>query len=142
MLISQKHDLIMEITNILISIYDKLETNLIFNNKEIYTETAFINNGFLPMFLYNKQKFIDKFCNEELSDGTFIHFNYSHNNHAYLALNAIVSHNISNELDYQKTLKFISLLILQDPNLAIGNQEIDLSPYYENFLHNFNQSIH
>jgi hypothetical protein len=134
------------LSSILINTYEKLAVNYHFcNDNEFYTDEIFCVTGFLVLFLYDKQKYINRFCCEQLSPNTKITLLFDNPNESpdnnqdvvYTFLNISCTHNISNLNDYYKTLKFLSLIITNQINHHIqDNNTLHLDAIYEKFMVN------
>jgi hypothetical protein len=138
MLIIQKHDFMAELAEILEATYDDLDAAFFLRNEEVYNEEVFEPTGLLALFLFDKQKYLNRFCSEHLSPGTFINIHYQAEKNALLYLYPYIEHNIQNEKEYFQTLKFLTLLIVNDPRIIMNEDDnIDLNSYYTHCYDNF-----
>lgn len=154
MYIAQKYNLINDLSNILINNYNQLGVNYRFCQcEDFHSEEIFEPNSLLVMFLYDKQKYLNLFCSQVLKKDIYLelifdnldYFNSKKHFHSgYIFINMYIKHNIRNIKDYNKTLKFMTLLITSDKSLTINaNNTINIDSIYKKFIQDceFNKFI-
>lgn len=140
MLLIQKHDFLIDLEDVLLATYDNLDTIFVLQDSEVENETAFAEDGLLAMFLYDKQKYIDRFCKEQFKSHVFFNIYFTIDKTSLTNLCPYVEHNLTSESDYCKILKFLTLLIVTDKRLAINDeQELLLDEYYNEFYTTISQ---
>lgn len=115
MRINQKYSLITDIEQSLTTIFENSEYEFYFDNENLFTDEVFKNNTLLPLFLFDKQKLIYRFCDENFGENHYAQVILQENNDAFLNFMVQIEHNLNNTSQYVLLVKFITSLILADP---------------------------
>lgn len=138
MKISQQYSLINDLEKSLITIFEDSEYQFNFNEENLWMDEVFTNNMFLPLFLFDKQKLIYRFCVEKLGQAQAQIVLQQHENTAF-GFSVNIEHSVKTPLQYNLLLKFLISLVVIDPLFTQKN--IDLNPKYEYWLEVLNQSF-
>lgn len=138
MKISQQYSLINDLEQSLITIFEDSEYQFNFNEENLWMDEVFTNNMFLPLFLFDKQKLIYRFCVEKLGQAQAQIVLQQHENAAF-GFSVNIEHSVKTPLQYNLLLKFLISLVVIDP--LFNQKNIDLNPKYEYWLEVLNQSF-
>lgn len=131
MKISQKYSLINDLEKSLTTIFEDSKYEFHFNGEKLYVEEVFKNNMFLPLFLFDKQKLVYRFCTEKFGDNHYAQIILQQNEDSVFNLMVKIEHNLINHTQYILFLKFLVSLIIADP--CFSNLKINLDSKY-NYL--------
>lgn len=144
MFVFQKYNFMNDLSNILIGLQNhKNRKYLFYSSHDFETEDVFGTSGLLLLFLYNKQKYITKYCQQYLPkhyiklifENTDYANSYLNHLSGYMFINISIESNISNTQDYYNFLKFVALLIVHDENIQYQNNIMNLDALLNQFVH-------
>lgn len=139
MKISQKYSLINDLEQSLTTIFEDTEYVFNFNGEELYVDDVFKNNMLLPLFLFDKQKLIYRFCVENFGIKYHAQVILQQNKDAVFNFMVQIEHNLKTHTQYILLLKFLISLVMADP--CFKNEEIDLDYKYQYLAEIMNKSI-
>lgn len=128
MKISQKYSLINDLEKSLTTIFEDSEYEFNFNGDQLYVEEVFKSNMFLPLFLFDKQKLIYRFCAEKLGTPYHAQIILQQNKDAVFNFTVTIEHNLKNHTQYILLLKFLISLVVADS--CFNKLKIDLDYKY------------
>lgn len=131
MKLNQRYSLINDLEESLNTIFENSEYEFKFKSDDLYIDEVFNNNLFLPLFLFDKQKLLFRFCYEHLSPGANAQIILQQNKNCIFNFMVTIEHNINNYQQYISLLKFLISLILTDN--CFTKKEINLIDKYKHF---------
>ena len=129
MKISQKYSLINDLEQSLNNLFEHLDYKFNFQRDDLYLEEVFGQNMFLPLFLFDKQKLIYRFCSEKFQADTYAQIILQQNEEAVFNFTVQIEHNLKNHKQYTMLLKFLISLIVAD--VCIDELNISLDGKYK-----------
>lgn len=129
MKISQKYSLVNDLEESLNTIFENTEQTFYFSNEQISTNDVFQNQMFLPLFLFDKQSLIYRFCKEQLGHDYFVQVILQQNPEAFFSYLIHIEHNLKSYEQYKYVLKFLISLVMADP--CITQDKVQLSHKYD-----------
>jgi hypothetical protein len=145
MQIIQEHDFIEELSEILICIFYNLDTTYTFGTPLPDARAVFLPECLLPLFLYDKQKYINRFCKEHFSKDTFFQLKYHFlpREKAAMCVDVYPKHNLLYEKDYLLLYKFIvTLITVEISKLLTKQNHLEITPLYMTCMENFLSEFH
>lgn len=139
MKISQKYSLINDLEQSLTTIFEDTDYVFHFNGDELYVDEVFKNNMFLPLFLFDKQKLIYRFCVENFGSKYHAQVILQENKEAVFNFMVQIEHNLKTNTQYVLLLKFLISLVMADS--CFKNDDIDLDHKYQYLADIMNKSI-
>lgn len=138
MKISQQYSLINDLEKSLITIFEDSEYEFHLGGEEVWVEEIFTSNMFLPLFLFDKQKLIYRFCVEHLGNSQAQIILQQHEQ-ASFGFTVNIEHTLKSQAQYTLLLKFLISLVVADP--LFSQKNIDLNPKYQYWLEVLNKSL-
>lgn len=139
MKISQKYSLINDLEQSLTTIFEDSEYEFNFNGEQLYVDEVFKSNMFLPLFLFDKQKLIYRFCSEKLGSSYHAQVILQQNKEAVFNFVVMIEHNLKNHAQYTLLLKFLISLIMADS--CFSKTQIDLDHKYQYLADIMNKTL-
>lgn len=138
MQIIKQHDFIEEISTTLCKVIDDTKITYSFNTPLASSYSLFDEQCLLPLFLYNKQLFIDKFCEEHLKGYSFeFYYDIVDESQSPMRVSMEAKYDFIYEEDYIKIFKFITNLVFIEINHYLKDNNLEISPLYENCMESF-----
>lgn len=138
MKISQQYSLINDLEKSLITIFEDSDYEFHINEENLWVEEVFKSNMFLPLFLFDKQKLIYRFCVEHLGKSQAQVILQQQDNTPFdFAVN--IEHTMKNQEQYTLLLKFLIGLVVADP--LFSQKNIDLNAKYKYWYDVLNSSL-
>lgn len=143
-------DLVNDLSHVLISFVEPMNLSFYFEDTEISIAEVFSKSGFMPIFLYDKQDFINYSLRykkiDKLEIDAFAQLHFQRELNSYLNLTIDIVHNLFNEdlfqIDnsiYDSTLYSLAAKILSDQDLIFDKHCIYLDSKYDHFITLFNE---
>lgn len=138
MRISQKYSLINDLEKSLTTIFEDQDYDFRFNGEGLYVEEVFKSNMFLPLFLYDKQKYIYRFCVEELGANIRAQIILKQSEESVFNFIVHIENNFTKKEQYIKLSKFLASLIFTEINF---NKKMSLDNKYNDWVNVMNQTL-
>lgn len=143
-------DLVNDLSSILISFIEPMNLKFYFQNIEVSISEVLTKSGFMPIFLFDKQDFINYSLRhktiDKLDTEAFAKLHFQTDMKAFLDLKIDIVHNlftddilnIDNSI-YDSTLQSLAIKILSDKCLIIEKNSVHIDTKYEEFCKSFNE---
>lgn len=147
-------DLVNDLSSVLISFIEPMNLKFFFTDKETTLKEVFMKSGFMPLFLYDKQSFInytlrhkkiDKFDTE-----AFAKLHFQEDSNSYFNLKIDIVHNLFNEdlliaensnALYESLLYSLATKILSEKDFIVRGNKVSLDEKYCTFMNEFQNSF-
>ena len=139
MKLSQKYSLTNDLQDSLITIFENSELTFIWEQEKLHIDDVFKTNCLLPIFLYDKQRFVNKFCSDKFNNKYFAQVILKQSPESILNFVVHIEHNFNKKEQYNLFIKFLISLILIDS--CFGSKTINLDDKFNNFQNTLIQSF-
>lgn len=143
-------DLVNDLSNVLISFIEPMNLKFFFADRETSLKEIFMKSGFMPLFLYDKQPFIDYALRhkkiDKFDNDAFATLHFQEDPNSYFNLKIDLIHNLFNEdilITENSTVVYDSLLyslatkILSEKDFFIEGNKVFLDEKYSTFINEF-----
>lgn len=143
-------DLVNDLSNVLISFIEPMNLKFFFADKETTLKEVFMKSGFMPLFLYDKQSFINYTLRHKkvgkFDTEAFAKLHFQEDSNSYFNLKIDLVHNLFNEdilivensqTLYDSLLYSLATKILSEKDFVITGNKVSLDEKYCIFMNEF-----